>query len=191
LATNPDSAIAHYWIGKFLLTEGRHDEAMGQFIEATHHGSVVYEPDIKLGDDCISRDQFSQARDWFSHATQLQPDSILAHQSLAFSLAFLHEYRPALAEYELAYRLHLEKTGITGDAAASAFAAFAPDLATAQDDAARADQYATGGNIPEAQEYDLKALAMDSSYTPAQQQLEKFMRITLFGPQSSVETSGE
>jgi len=87
LKTYPDSADLYYYRALYWQLVKRSEQAAVDFFNAAALDNAWPEPYIHLGNLCLSKSDFAQAREWYQEVLQLQPDNPQVLNNIAAAYA--------------------------------------------------------------------------------------------------------
>ncbi len=106
LAKNPQSWMAHHYLGSYLLRKGRLNDAVGHFERALQLNPDLAAAHSNLGVALMAQGKLPEAIGHFEQALRLQPDSAIAHYCLGLALAKTARTQEAIGQYEEALRIN-------------------------------------------------------------------------------------
>jgi tetratricopeptide (TPR) repeat protein len=100
LAVTHDNAAAHENLGVVLDEQGRHDEAVKEWLEAVRLNPNLAEAHHRLGNAFATRGRFNEAIQHYTRALELEPGRLVARNNLGFALMQAGRQADAAREFK-------------------------------------------------------------------------------------------
>jgi len=150
LDCTPVNVVAHNFLGRALVREGRMDEGIRHFREALRFNPDYDDAHNNLAVALVAQGEGSEAISHYERALEFKPNSAVIHNNLGIALAGLKRIDEAIEHYKVALNLQ-------------------PEYAEAHSNLG--DALASRGQLREAIQHYEKALALNRDYVPARNNL--------------------
>jgi len=103
---SPNYALAHHWYSYFLVSMGRHDEAIAEIKKARElEGPLSLSVNTDIGEIYSWAGRYDEAEGYLRDVLQIEPNYAIAHNVLGINLLKQNKVQDAIAELEKARAL--------------------------------------------------------------------------------------